>query len=55
MTKEMLNFKNKLTPYEGMTLRGRVEQTYVRGRLVYDRAAGGGGFDGLEGPVGQLL
>ena len=54
MTKEMLNFKNKLTPYEGMTLRGRVEKTYLRGRLVYDRAAGGGGFDGLE-PVGQLL
>ncbi|PCH44615.1 allantoinase [Wolfiporia cocos MD-104 SS10] len=52
VTKEGLNFKNKLTPYEGMVLRGRVEQTYVRGMLVYDRAAGG--FDGLK-PVGKLL
>lgn len=51
----MLNFKNKLTPYEGMTLQGRVEQTYVRGQPVYDRTAGGGGFEELAGPVGQLL
>ncbi|KZT64777.1 allantoinase [Daedalea quercina L-15889] len=52
VTRESLNFKNKLTPYEGLTLRGRVEQTYLRGQLVYDRAAGG--FEGLR-PVGLLL
>ncbi|KAH9948047.1 allantoinase [Amylocystis lapponica] len=52
VTRESLNFKNKLTPYEGLTLRGRVEKTFLRGRLVYDLAAGG--FEGLA-PVGQLL
>ncbi|KAI0765483.1 allantoinase [Fomes fomentarius] len=52
VTKESLNFKNKLTPYEGLTLSGRVEQTYVRGRLVY--AGPEAGFAGLQ-PVGELL
>ncbi|KAH9830125.1 allantoinase [Rhodofomes roseus] len=52
VTKESLNFKNKLTPYEGLTLQGRVEKTYLRGQLVYDRRAGE--FEGLQ-PVGQLL
>lgn len=48
----MLNFKNKLSPYEGQTLRGRVEQTFLRGALVYDHNSGG--FDGLN-PSGKLL
>ncbi|KAI0747201.1 allantoinase [Daedaleopsis nitida] len=52
VTKESLNFKNKLTPYEGLTLRGKVEKTYLRGRLVY--AGPEHGFSGLE-PVGELL
>ncbi|EKM56279.1 uncharacterized protein PHACADRAFT_159854 [Phanerochaete carnosa HHB-10118-sp] len=52
VTKELLKFKNKLTPYEGLTLSGRVEQTFLRGQLVYDCSAGG--FVG-ENPVGQLL
>lgn len=52
VTKESLNFKNKLSPYEGLTLSGVTHQTYVRGRLVYDRERNG--FDGLE-PVGELL
>ena len=51
MTKESLNFKNKLTPYEGLTLEGKVEKTFVRGRLAYDAS---GGFEGLK-PVGELL
>lgn len=29
--------KNKYTPFEGRELRGAVQQTYVRGCLVYDR------------------
>ncbi|KAI0646715.1 allantoinase [Trametes meyenii] len=52
VTKELLNFKNKLTPYEGLTLDGRVEKTFLRGKLVYDGAQGG--FAGLE-PIGNLL
>ncbi|KAH9932397.1 allantoinase [Fomitopsis serialis] len=52
VTRESLNFKNKLTPYEGLKVQGRVQETYVRGQLVYDRA--GGTFEGLQ-PVGQLL
>jgi allantoinase len=51
VTKESLNFKNKLSPYEGFTLQGQVEKTFVRGTLAYDCK---GGFEGLV-PVGQLI
>ncbi|KAG9090869.1 hypothetical protein FS749_000221 [Ceratobasidium sp. UAMH 11750] len=40
VTKESLNFKNKLSAYVGQSLEGQVVQTYVRGRLVFDRATG---------------
>jgi allantoinase len=33
---EIIEFKNKLTPYSGMNLRGVVEATYVRGTKVYE-------------------
>ena len=52
VTKESLNFKNKLTPYEGLTLSGVVQKTYVRAQLAY-----GGperGFVDLE-PIGAQL
>ena len=49
MTSESLNFKNKLTAYEGQVLYGRVQETYIGGKLVYQ-----GGFEGLK-PVGKLL
>ncbi|KAI0053444.1 allantoinase [Auriscalpium vulgare] len=52
ITKESLNFKNKLTPYEGKNLRGRTVQTILRGRVIYDGAKGE--FDGLK-PTGMLL
>ncbi|KAF5354785.1 hypothetical protein D9756_005299 [Leucocoprinus leucothites] len=51
VTKEGLNFKNKLTPYVGQRLRGVVEQTYVRGKLVYDR----GGGSGAAEPLGSFV
>jgi len=35
--KSTMFFKNKDSPYEGLTLRGVVEQTFVRGELVFDR------------------
>ncbi|KAG6869113.1 hypothetical protein C0993_001678 [Termitomyces sp. T159_Od127] len=38
VTSDHLKFKNKISPYVGMTLRGEVEQTYLRGTLVYDIA-----------------
>jgi len=50
VTKEALQFKNKLSPYVGMKLRGQVKQTYVRGSLVYDHDAG---FE--NAPSGCLL
>lgn len=51
VTKETLHFKNKLTAYDGLLLRGLVQRTYVGGRLAYNSATG---FDGLE-PAGKLL
>jgi allantoinase len=41
----MLHHRHKLTPYEGRTLRGRVDMTFLRGRKVYDA----GRFDGSPG------
>ncbi|KDQ50281.1 hypothetical protein JAAARDRAFT_142213 [Jaapia argillacea MUCL 33604] len=51
VTKEALNFKNKLSPYEGLKLTGVVKKTFLGGRLVYQD---GTGFDGLS-PAGKLL
>ena len=44
-----MNFKNKLSPYEGQRLSGVVEKTFVRGSLVYDFK------DGFQAPIGKLL
>jgi allantoinase len=33
----MLHHRHKLTPYAGQTLSGAVEETYLRGRKIYDR------------------
>ncbi|KAF7973319.1 hypothetical protein HWV62_15565 [Athelia sp. TMB] len=41
VTKDMMHFKNKMSPYEEMTLSGQVERTYLRGHLAYNRLAGG--------------
>lgn len=41
VTTQDLKFKNKLSPYIGKQLQGRVCQTYLRGRLVYDAQQGG--------------
>lgn len=46
---EIIEFKNKLTPYAGMNLRGVVEATFVRGTKVYER----GNF--AEKASGELL
>jgi allantoinase len=44
----VLHHRHKLSPYNGEVLRGVVEKTLVRGRMVYD--------DGeFSGPFGQIL
>src|SRR5581483_935800 len=35
LAREQLLYKNKHSPYEGMTFKGRVEQTLLRGQTVY--------------------
>jgi allantoinase len=37
LTEDALYFKNKVSPYVGMTLAGRVEKTILRGSVVWDR------------------
>lgn len=49
VTKESLNFKNKLSPYVGLSLTGQVVQTYVRGALVFDRETG------FSSPSGEFV
>ncbi|KAG6857691.1 hypothetical protein H0H87_004107 [Tephrocybe sp. NHM501043] len=53
VTSDSLNFKNKISPYIGMTLQGRVEQSYLRGILVYDVATHGQPAESVA--IGQLL
>ena len=36
---EIIHFKNKITPYFGMNLRGVVDATYVRGAKVYEQGS----------------
>lgn len=52
-TKHM-HFKNKITPYEGKTLHGRVQQTWLRGKKIFDLESSEH-FDEKAGPVGELL
>ncbi len=42
--------RQKYTPFEGLTLTGRVQRTYVRGNLVFDRSRGIVGH-----PAGQIV
>ncbi|KAL0955942.1 hypothetical protein HGRIS_002127 [Hohenbuehelia grisea] len=51
VTKESLNFKNKLSPYVGLTLDGRIISTYLRGNRTFDAVQG---FEAV-GPIGKLL
>jgi len=54
--REELLFRNKVSPYEGKTLRGLVRETWVRGSKVFERGLGEhrGAFVG-KGPMGRLL
>ncbi len=46
---DALEHRHPVTPYEGVTLRGRVTATYLRGRVVYRHSAV------TRRPTGQLL
>jgi allantoinase len=47
--KEAIHHKNKLTPYEGESLYGVVNATFLRGKKVY----GNGEFSG--NPTGKII
>ena len=47
-----LQHRHKITPYDGVSLRGVVTATFLRGRQVYNDTAGGRGFEPLN-PLGQ--
>ncbi|CAG8653249.1 17136_t:CDS:2 [Racocetra fulgida] len=51
ITKDIIQFKNKVTPYIGKTFYGTVKQTIVRGNIVYDAKKGGI----INVPYGNLL
>ena len=34
---QMLQHRHKITPYDGMQLRGRVHATYLRGQKIYEQ------------------
>ena len=36
VNKEELHFKNKISPYVGAELRGRVKETWLRGERIYE-------------------
>ena len=48
-----LLFRNKVTPYEGRTLRGVVRETYLSGQRIFSKE--NGGMDENKGPLGKLL
>ncbi|PPR07399.1 hypothetical protein CVT26_013715 [Gymnopilus dilepis] len=51
VSNDLLKYKNKISPYTGMKLRGRVLRTYLRGRLAFDCECG---FQAVL-PSGKLL
>ncbi|GAA5867228.1 hypothetical protein JCM8547_003126 [Rhodosporidiobolus lusitaniae] len=52
VNKSELHFKNRSSPYEGLTLTGAVRSTYLRGTKIYDRSSG---FKQVGEPTGALL
>lgn len=45
-------FRNKVSPYQDKTLKGVVQETWLRGRRIFTREAG---FVEKSGPMGKLL
>ncbi|KAM3072119.1 Allantoinase [Clarireedia jacksonii] len=57
--REELLFRNKVSPYTGREMKGRVRETWVRGLKVFERGVVGATSDGVvvrkDGPAGRLL
>ncbi|CAG8544081.1 684_t:CDS:2 [Ambispora leptoticha] len=51
VAKENIQFKNKVTPYEGQELYGAVKKTILRGQIVFDSEKGGI----VGSPIGKML
>lgn len=49
-----MHWKNRCSPWEGKRFTGRVRETWLRGRKVFELGAGDAGFVG-GGPVGQAI
>lgn len=49
-----MRWKNKCSPWEGKKFAGRVRETWVRGRKVWEFGGVNGGFVG-QGPVGEAI
>jgi allantoinase len=47
--------KGRITPFEGMTFKGRIAATYVRGRPVYDGRTPSGAADGASDGPGRIV
>ncbi|KAJ3951332.1 Allantoinase [Colletotrichum tropicale] len=45
-------FRNEVSPFEGKTLKGAVDETWLRGRKIFDRTTG---FNEEQGPVGRTI
>ncbi|KAF9878813.1 allantoinase [Colletotrichum karsti] len=45
-------FRNEVSPFDGKTLKGTVEETWLRGKKIFDRKTG---FDEEQGPVGRTI
>jgi allantoinase len=45
-------FRNKVSPYENKTLKGIVQETWLRGQRIFTREEG---FMEKSGPSGKLL
>ncbi|KAK1976317.1 allantoinase [Colletotrichum cereale] len=49
-----MRWKNRVSPWEGHEFAGRVRETWVRGRKVYEHGGANGGFV-CERPVGEAI
>ncbi|KAK1994896.1 allantoinase [Colletotrichum falcatum] len=49
-----MRWKNRVSPWEGHEFAGRVRETWVRGRKVFEHGGANGGFV-CEGPIGEAI